>query len=692
MRFLVVIPLLFSSAIWADKEEDNVQQAEVILTATRLKQSVSDTPASVTVITDKDIERIGARNILEALTLVPGMQIATGGRYSTASYHGAFGAVARHLLILVDGMTAYRPGEARIEWTMLPVAMEDVQRIEVVRGPNAAAYGANAFTGVINIITKNPMETTGIKVRGSLGGGHDNVSVQMGDTLGDSAWRITAAGSQSDGRDDERDNQHTEHLHAAWSYAKDDISLALRGGTAKYDRQVSFVHPTQISFPDANESTAYFSAKFGYDVSNTQRLEVNANWAKGEQTQEWVSCIPAATLIPPLYELHRVDPTYAARLLAGQYPTGGSAEANALRNQVLAYAGGLGANLMRPMCGTTDQNFKESIAAIDVQDTLSLSDDLRLIVGVGYQDLAATAQTHLNGSEDGYVSRFFANAEWEPMQDWLFNVGAMYEKGDLSPSAFMPRAGLNVRLNDKQSVRFVYNVAERTPDIFEQKADWSYSLHNFNVNYFGSEPLRYYFSSRAAGDLENERIASSEIGWHYAGGKRTDFDVRVFHDRLTNLIGERLHFANFAPTNNGKDTQDGVELQGKVRAFGADWFAGYTYLENDIANVESWAIRRHAGFVGASFDIGEWNAMIKYTGGNAYNGRPSDFIGEILRDANLSKSSEDYMDVKIGNRWNIGDYVVGADIVVRHRFSEPVLLPTYIDDSETSAFLQFNIN
>src|SRR5690606_32138201 len=81
------------------------------------------------------------------------------------NYHGGHAPQARRMQVLIDGRSVYRPGLAEVDWKDLPVSLEDIERIEVFRGPNTVSYGANALTGVINIITLKPQEALGTQVR-----------------------------------------------------------------------------------------------------------------------------------------------------------------------------------------------------------------------------------------------------------------------------------------------------------------------------------------------------------------------------------------------------------------------------------------------------------------------------------------------------------------------------------------------
>ena len=124
------------------------------------EQPLSETAAAVYVITQEDIRRSGATNIPEALRLAPGVEVAQINAHTWAiSIRGFNYRYANKLLVLIDGRVVYTPLFSGTLWNLEEVMLEDVERIEVIRGPGASLWGANAVNGVINIITKPARET-----------------------------------------------------------------------------------------------------------------------------------------------------------------------------------------------------------------------------------------------------------------------------------------------------------------------------------------------------------------------------------------------------------------------------------------------------------------------------------------------------------------------------------------------------
>jgi iron complex outermembrane recepter protein len=166
--------------------------AEVI-SASRAPESVWEAPAAIYVVTRSDIERAGVTTIPEALRLVPGLQVARINTSGWAvSVRGFNAALANKLLVLIDGRETYDPLFSGVYWDVQDTAIEDIDRIEVIRGPGASLWGANAVNGVINIITRPAAETQGWLASAIAGNVEEGgVTVRYGANAGETTqWRI----------------------------------------------------------------------------------------------------------------------------------------------------------------------------------------------------------------------------------------------------------------------------------------------------------------------------------------------------------------------------------------------------------------------------------------------------------------------------------------------------------------------
>jgi iron complex outermembrane receptor protein len=199
---------------------EELLQTEVT-SVSKKTEALRDAAAAVFVITQEDLRRTGARSIPEALRMVPGLQVAhiDGSKWAITS-RGFNEWFSNKLLVLIDGRTVYTPLFSGVYWEVQDTMLEDVERIEVIRGPGATMWGANAVNGVINIITKNAAHTQG----GLFVGGAGNIEQPLvagrfgGKIGGDAYYRFYGKGFKRRGFVDE-DGQDA---HDAWQ--------ALRGG------------------------------------------------------------------------------------------------------------------------------------------------------------------------------------------------------------------------------------------------------------------------------------------------------------------------------------------------------------------------------------------------------------------------------------------------------------------------------
>jgi iron complex outermembrane receptor protein len=168
------------AATWADSPQENpplkqLSLAELgnieVTTASKKPEQVWRTPAAIYVLTQDDIRRSGATSIPEVLRLVPGVEVARVNSSGWAVGVRGFGSgFSKSVLVLIDGRSVYTPLFAGVEWNVQNVLLEDVERIEVIRGPGGTIWGSNAVNGVINIITKNAKDSRG--VHASTGAGN----------------------------------------------------------------------------------------------------------------------------------------------------------------------------------------------------------------------------------------------------------------------------------------------------------------------------------------------------------------------------------------------------------------------------------------------------------------------------------------------------------------------------------------
>lgn len=141
-----------------------------VTSVSKTEQKISDTAAAVYVITQDEIRNSGATNIPDLLRMVPGMDVAQINSNTWAiSARGFNGRYANNLMVLLDGRSIYLPTFGGVYWDVLDMPLEDIERIEVIRGPGGSTWGFNAVNGVISIITKKAGKTKGTMVEAGAG-------------------------------------------------------------------------------------------------------------------------------------------------------------------------------------------------------------------------------------------------------------------------------------------------------------------------------------------------------------------------------------------------------------------------------------------------------------------------------------------------------------------------------------------
>ena len=188
-----------ASGLQAERGGDDLFEEQVVTAGVRASAE-SKAPASLTVITEEEIRLSGATTIPELLRRVPGLDVAEMNRSDiNISIRGFNRRVANKVLVLVDGRSVYQDFLGDTLWAILDVAVPDIARIEVIRGPGSALYGANAFTGVVNIITKVGDEAAGARAWTQVGS-HNTVlgGISAGGRSGKLTYRTSIGYDRAD--------------------------------------------------------------------------------------------------------------------------------------------------------------------------------------------------------------------------------------------------------------------------------------------------------------------------------------------------------------------------------------------------------------------------------------------------------------------------------------------------------------
>src|SRR5215218_10581334 len=134
----------------------------IVVTASRREEQLTNAPATMTVITQEIIGNAPILSLTELLRVVPGVNtVQTSARDVNVTVRGATGTLSDSTLVLLDGRSIYQDFFGFVLWDFLPIDTDEIKQIEVIRGPASAVWGANAMTGVVNVISRSPREMTG---------------------------------------------------------------------------------------------------------------------------------------------------------------------------------------------------------------------------------------------------------------------------------------------------------------------------------------------------------------------------------------------------------------------------------------------------------------------------------------------------------------------------------------------------
>ncbi|MDF1820305.1 MAG: TonB-dependent receptor [Alcanivoracaceae bacterium] len=569
---------------------DDGADVPMVLTPARLRQPVAEVPASVTVIDRETIEASGAREIYQVLQLVPGMAaLDVDGNVPTVSYHPTQARDIRRMLVLIDGRSLYQSGLARVLWNDFPLEIEDVERIEVTRGPAAAAYGANAFSAVINIISRHPRDVVGteVSVRAGSNGILDRrlTSAHASDS---GALRMTVARRDDDGYDEPFDDDplvdgvpddktiETFNLRYAHELNLTQSFEVLAGGS-----RTSLARPIEEGFtqvmeitrpPEVENERSFLQLRYNHDFSARNQLKVQLYGQSSYNNAPFGGCMISPVTgkadsgggvwfseeLRDLFEQNDrdIDATIAA---FGSDPAVG-----ARLTALYSYDGGNGAGAL---CPTFDFAVREKRYDLEVQDTAIFTDWLRLVMGANLRQDRIESETYIGGKDSNASRRVFGNLETRLPAGFILNLGGYWEKDQINGEFFSPRYALTWLFLPEHSLRFVYSESLRTMDIYEINADVHLKLNDANGPYrtdpqgtLGWSDPEFFVTQRSLGLLDPEEIVSREVGYFGRFGALA-LDIRVFEEELRNLVSGALNPFVFDPNNNGEVDLRGREAQ-----------------------------------------------------------------------------------------------------------------------------------
>lgn len=523
---------------------EDLLQAE-ITSVSKKSESLFTAAAAVTVITSEDIERTGARSIPEALRLVPGLAVSSidGSRYAIGA-RGFNEYFETKLLVLVDGRSMYTPLYSGVYWNSLDTVMQDIERIEVIRGPGATVWGANAVNGVINIITKNSSDTQGGMVSTSAGNyDQPNVSARYGGTLaGQTTYRLYAKGY-------DRNN--------------------FEGSTGE----------------DAYDSSSSLRTGFRLDNQQSSRdtFSLQGEIFDGEADAEIMLSVD---LSPSFIRTIKDTETYSGGHVLGSWGHKFSARSNTTLQMYY------------------DRTDRYSIVATEVRDTvdidfknqLNLWDNHEIVWGAGYRwtqdDLDGSVTTTFTpANEADELWSTFIQDDINLVDDFAWvTVGTKFEHNDYTGFEVQPSVRFRLQPDPKQLIWAAVSRAVRTPSRAE--SDVTINL-GAGIDAQGGVVVQRFEGSD---DFDSEILIAYEVGYRWQVKQSLSFDLATYYndyDQIRTVESKRNPFYEFGETpvlvipavfdNEAEGESYGFEIQSTWQPIDSLKFIGsYSFIDLDL--------------------------------------------------------------------------------------------------------------
>ena len=502
---------------------------EVVVSASRTATAPSDAPAATTIITAEEIRLSGATNIPDILRRVPGMSILTmGSANANLAIRGFNQRISNKLLVLVDGRSAYFDFLGGTFFRTLSIDLADIERIEVIRGPGSTLYGANAFGGVINIITKAPGAEEGGQVRIAGGSGETlQGNVRFSGRKDIVGWRGSLGYEQ------------TDRFALEYSGDRQDVVLTTQDPTLAL--RAMRVNGGLNIVPASNVRIG-FSGGLSYLFNNFVAVGVVRDfWMEGLVTDLRADLQLGGLAVRAFWNV------FDAKADLSWITAGGIELPNT------------------PTSHTVDvEAVYSGTAMLGVQHDLS--------VGAGYRlktiDWEWLDQPHLEQHLNGFVEDRITF-----VPQLVTVVGFRFDQHPLVGFTPSPRGTVLVKPTERQSLRISAGTAFRTPTFVESYLDLTIpsGVKGVALNSLGNTELR------------PENIFSVELGYTFEDSDFLSFAINAYYERVSNLIAlgsvqpaESIelvddHFiAGKSVWENGDDVFHGLGGEAEIHAFPID--------------------------------------------------------------------------------------------------------------------------
>ena len=540
----------------------------IVLSATRLEQPQTEAPSTITIIDQRLINASGAKNIPELFRLVPGMHVGYfRGNKPVVGYQGLSGEFPQGVQVLIDGRSVYSPLFGGVDWSNLPLEIEDVERIEVIRGPNGSSFGSNAYQAVINITTTHAVQLDGFDIKTTAGErGYQRTLLRAGKSFGDIDIRMTVSHVDDNGYKDNDDDLRTDSFTGRLDYQISTAdNLQLNFGIINSLKETHT--PGTLTDPfdpprNIDESNHSIHAKWEHQTSNNEHFITQLSFTRHISKDKVFSVFPSAI------------PSFS----------------NVLTN--IDYT-----------------NFYDRYD-VEFEHQLQPTKTLRISWGLGNRNDRVKQPYWLGSTQklDNSIQRVFSNIEWRIEEKFIINAGALWEHSRLSGDDTSPRIAVNYLVTPQHSLRLSASRSLRTPVIAEKNFNADITLQSLDISGLSiSQPLL-----RSNSSIKSATVNSFEMGYHGLFKNNTlTLDIKLFrneYDKLINAIGENtnavvslfgipqttVNLGNEVNTfdNLHKVDINGYEIEFNYRPSSKTLIhAGYSYHHVNVGKITSGSIK-----------------------------------------------------------------------------------------------------
>ncbi|OYY50212.1 MAG: hypothetical protein B7Y48_03160 [Methylophilales bacterium 28-44-11] len=535
-------------------EDDYLGEVPQVLTIARLRQSAADAPVASTIIDRETIRAAGIIDLPEVFRLIPGFYVGTNAGYiqntnHVVSYHGLTDAYSRSMQVMIDGRAIYQPLYGGVQWSEIPITINDIERIEITRGPNAASYGANAFLGTINIITQTPTGITGNRVSLNHGNGRNEAFYHRSGKVSDLSYRVSAGYREDDGLSNRADFKRTNILNGRANLKLSDMhDIDFQLGYVEGKREEGDTEPDAFIFMPRTHGISNHFELVKWNMHLTPKYDF---YVQAFHTRDNSDDVVTTAALP--------------------FPVSPSVQS--FRNP-----------------------YEFDRYDIETQLSATLSDDFQYALGgsIRRDNLYSPFWLGSNQVQKFDLMRLFAQAQYDVHPALTLNGGFMIEHNDFTNSDFSPRASMNIHLTPNQTLRLGYSEAFRTPSYLEEKFRGGVTL---TTSIPQTILLQRFFNE---GNLKPEKIQSREIGY-VAKWENVSIDAKLFNDTISNSITEFDNLSFVTPPNTilaGGDVgtfrnQGSLDIQGFETQIqlslgeNTKLLANYAHIKNFPNNVKA---------------------------------------------------------------------------------------------------------